>query len=192
MEIITKVYDRYEQARSAVSDLEAAGIPPSAISLMANRHVSDEYGEAETSAPAAGAGIGAVLGGSAGLLAALGLITIPGVGAVIAGGWLGAAALGALAGGAAGGILGALVEAGVPEEHAHVYSEAVRRGGTLVSVQADAENADRVLLILDRHQPIDPATRRTEYGASGWTAFDPLAQPYRLSESEIEQIRRTV
>ena len=38
-----------------------------------------------------------------------------------------------------GGVF-ALVDAGIPEEDAHVYSEAVRRGGTLVTVQAeDAE-----------------------------------------------------
>ena len=32
-----------------------------------------------------------------------------------------------------GGIVGALVDAGTPEEHAHVYSESIRRGSTPVS-----------------------------------------------------------
>ena len=37
---------------------------------------------------AAGAGIGATLGGVAGLLAGLGLLAIPGIGPVVAAGWL--------------------------------------------------------------------------------------------------------
>ena len=35
----------------------------------------------------------------------------------------------------AGGILGALTEAGVSEEDAQVYAEGVRRGGTLLTVR---------------------------------------------------------
>jgi hypothetical protein len=42
-----------------------------------------------------GAGIGAGLGGAAGLLAGLGLLAIPGLGPVVAAGWLAATAVGA-------------------------------------------------------------------------------------------------
>ena len=191
MQTITKVYDRHEQARQAVSELEAAGIASSDISLLANKHVSAQYADVDdVSKAAAGAGIGAVVGGTAGLLAGIGLLAIPGLGPVVAAGWLASTALGAVAGGATGGIVGALVEAGVPEEHAHVYSEAVRRGGTLLSVKTDDSRAEEVHSILDRYQPIDPARHGADYRKTGWKQFDPKAAPYKLNETEIESIRR--
>ena len=145
MQTITKVYDRHEQARQAVSELEAAGIASSDISLLANKHVSAQYADVDdASEAAAGVGIGAVVGGTAGLLASIGLLAIPGLGPVVAAGWLASTAVGAVAGGATGGIVGALVAAGVHEEHAHVYSEAVRRGGTLLSVKTDENRAEKV------------------------------------------------
>ena len=49
------------------------------------------------------------MGGGAGLLAGLGLLAIPGLGPVVAAGWLAAPAVGAAAGAAAGGLVGALV-----------------------------------------------------------------------------------
>ena len=191
MQTITKVYDRHEQARQAVSELEAAGIASSDMSLLANKHVSAQHADVDdASIAAAGAGIGAVVGGTAGLLAGIGLLAIPGLGPVVAAGWLASTALGAVAGGATGGIVGALVDAGVPEEHAHVYSEAVRRGGTLLSVKTDESRAEKVKSILDRYQPIDPAWQGAEYGKTGWKQFDPKAAPYKLNETEIERIRR--
>ena len=55
--------------------------------------------------------------GTAGLLAGLGLMAIPGVGPIVAAGWLVAALTGAAAGGATGGIIGALSQqAGLSEE----------------------------------------------------------------------------
>lgn len=191
MQTITKVFDSHERARRAVSELEAAGIPSTDISLLANRHVSAKYVDRdEASNTASGAGLGAVVGGGAGLLAGLGMLAIPGVGPIVAAGWLAATAAGAVAGGAAGGIVGALVDAGVPEEHAHVYSEAVRRGGTLLSVKADSSHAQRAQDILDRNDPLDPVNLGADYRKSGWKSYNPDAPPYELTEAEIERIRR--
>ena len=190
MRTITRVYDTYAQARQAVTDLESAGIPASDISLLANKNVSDKYEDVEdVSEAASGAGIGAIVGGTAGLLAGLGLLAIPGLGPVVAAGWLASTAVGAAAGGAAGGLVGALVDAGEPEDHAHVYSEAVRRGGTLVSVRVDESRANLVQDILDRHNAINPIDRGAEYRKTGWRQFDPKAPAYRPSDTEIKRIR---
>ena len=86
--------------------------------------------------------------------------------------------------------LGALIDAGVSDEEAHVYSESVRRGGTLVSARVPDEDASRIQAILDRFKPIDPALRGAEYRKEGWTTFDPKAPAYRPSEAEIERMRR--
>ena len=188
---LTKVYTDYDKARRAVRELEARGIPSADISLVANQHVSELHDDVtETSGAGTGAGVGAMVGGAAGLLTGLGLLAIPGLGPVVAAGWLATTALGAVAGGATGGLLGALVGAGVPEEHAHVYSEAVRRGGTLLSVKtADADEAT-VNTILNRHSPIDPDLQGEEYRNSGWSTFDPDAAPYTPDQTRREANRR--
>ena len=131
-----------------------------------------------------------MVGGGAGLLAGLGLLAIPGLGPVVAAGWLAATAVGAAAGAATGGLVGALVGAGVSHGEAEVYSESVRRGGTLVSVRVPDEDASRIQAILDRFKPIDATVRGAEYRKAGWKTFDPKAAPYRPSESEIERMRR--
>lgn len=191
MAVYSRVYDSYAQAEGAVRDLEAAGIPSSDISLVANKYVSEEYADVtEASATSTGMGLGAATGGGAGLLAALGLLAIPGLGPVVAAGWFAATAAGAAAGAAAGGIIGALIDAGTSEADAHVYSEAVRRGGTLLTVRTETASTNEIEQILSRHKPIDPAVRRREYEKAGWREFDPAAEPYTPSQTDLDRIRR--
>src|SRR6476646_2493189 len=157
---ISRLYDSYADAQRAVTRLESAGVPHSDISIVANN--SDNWFEGgkkdrdrdgvddRAESAGKGAGIGAGLGGAAGLLAGLGLLAIPGLGPVVAAGWLAATAVGAAAGAATGGVIGALTQAGVSTEDAEVYAEGVRRGGTLVSAKvADADRA-RLEAILNR------------------------------------------
>ncbi len=191
MKTVSRVYDTYHHARSAVAAIEAAGVPSAEVSLVANKYVSEKYDDVtDASKAATGAGIGGVVGGGAGLLAGLGLLTIPGLGPVVAAGWLASLAVGAAAGATAGGLAGALVGAGTPDDHAHVYSEAVRRGGTLVSARVDDKDADRVQRILDEYKPIDPVERGAAYRREGWSTFDPKAPAYRPSQADIERMRR--
>ena len=190
MQTIAHVYDTYGQARQVVADLEASGIKSSNINLIANKYVCDETARIdEPSAAGPGAGVGAALGGTAGLLAGLGVIAIPGLGPVVAAGALAATALGAAAGAATGGLVGALVGGGVPEPEAQVYCEAVRRGGTMVTVRAVDGDVDDVKQIMSRHLPIDPVERRIAYTGEGWKRFDPHAQPYRPTQAEIDRLR---
>src|SRR5579864_4930853 len=162
---ISRLYDKYNDAQQAVQRLEAAGVSHSDISIVANNSDSwfdtdkkvdrDRDGVDDRAEGAGkGAGIGAGVGGTAGLLAGLGLLAIPGLGPVVAAGWLAAtavgAAVGAAAGAATGGLLGALKDAGHTDEEAHVYAEGVRRGGTLVSVRCDnPEHLARARQVLD-------------------------------------------
>ncbi len=194
MKTISHVYDSYGQAKSVVEDLEAHGISHKDVTLVANRYVSKAYEDAtDTSGATTGAGVGAIAGGGAGLLAGLGLLAIPGLGPVVAAGWAAAAAVGAMAGAAGGVAVGGLVDilttSGESEEYAHVYTEAVRRGGTLVSARVADEDADRVRAVFAKHDPIDPDIRGREYRSSGWDRFDPKADPYRPSQAEIDRIR---
>jgi hypothetical protein len=94
------------------------------------------------------------------------------------------------AGATAGGLVGALVGAGEPEEHANVYSESVRRGGTLVTARVADQNAARIQGMLEGFKPIDPVARGVDYRREGWKTFDPKAPAYRPSETDIERMRR--
>ncbi|MEP9368053.1 hypothetical protein [Xanthobacter sp. VNH20] len=189
---VTALYDNHDDAAAAVRALQMAGIPRDAISIVAKsaeaapqdeRDKAHEDHVAEVIHDAgAGAGIGAGLGGAGGLLAGLGIIAIPGIGPVLAGGWLMSTAAGALAGaavgGAAGGIIGALMDGGLAEDDAHACAESVRRGGALVVAKVDAARLDAARTILRAPPSIDPATRANEYRKDGWTRFDPAAPPH--------------
>src|ERR1700760_2545057 len=118
---LTGLFDQYDDARRAVQDLEAAGVPHRDVSIVANNaagpHTPSATAPEASEDAGKGAGIGAAVGGVGGLLAGLGLLAIPGVGPVVAAGWLVAtaagAATGAVVGGAAGGLVGSLTGAGV-------------------------------------------------------------------------------
>lgn len=190
----TGLFDDYADASAAVSALEAQGIPSDDISIVSNN--VDERRTGDTSAAegaGAGAGIGAAVGGVGGLLTGLGIMAIPGVGPVVAAGWLAAtaagAAAGAVAGGAAGGLIGAMTDFGVPEEHAHVYAEGVRRGGTLVTARVEDSLYPEAEAILRRSNPVDPTERRAAYAEQGWTRFDDTLDPYGPAEIEEERLR---
>jgi hypothetical protein len=174
---IARLYDSYDHAAAAVGELERAGVPHDDISLVANNADNRpvvEHSHGNEAAPGAeiGAGVGAVAGGGVGVLAGLGMLAIPGVGPVVAAGWLVALAVGAVGGAAAGGLLGGLVGSGIAKEHAEVYAEGVRRGGTLVTVRVPEELAARAETILDVNA-VNPDTRRAEYTAAGWSEREP-------------------
>jgi hypothetical protein len=192
---IARLYDGYDDAAQTVRDLAAAGVPDADVSLVAN-NVDNRYVKEESNAaPDAGTGaaVGSVLGGGAGLLAGLGLLAIPGVGPVVAAGWLVSTVVGAVAGAGAGaatgGVIGSLTSAGVSREHAHVYAEGVRRGGTLVTARVDGNRVAAVEEIMHRHHPVDPDTRGRTYRDAGWNAFDDSAPPYTAAELERERAR---
>lgn len=164
----THLFDNYDSAASAVRELEAAGVPSSDISIVANR---GEDVDAPSSGAATGATVGGALGAGAGLLAGLGMMAIPGIGPVVAAGWLAATAAGAVAGVATGGIIGSLTDLGVDEDDAHVYAEGMRRGGTLVSVKSTVLPQSTLSSIMNKHLPVDVAQRGDEYRKDGWSRF---------------------
>src|SRR3954466_9115667 len=194
---ISRLYDTYTQAQAAVQRLETAGVPHSDISIVANNSDSwfntdkkvdrDRDGVDDRAEGAGkGAGIGAGVGGTAGLLAGLGLLAIPGLGPVVAAGWLAATAVGAAAGAATGGVVGALTEAGVSKDDAPLYAEGVRRGGTLVSAKVPDADSARLDAILNQSS-VNLRDRSAAWQKSGWTGYDPASKPYGAEEVRKER-----
>jgi hypothetical protein len=168
---ISRLFSDVTKAQHAIVRLEEAGVPSDSISLLANnseKWFAPDY----ASAAGKGAAVGAGFGGFGGLLAGLGLLAIPGLGPVVAAGWLAAAAAGAAAVGAAGGVIGMLAEAGVATNEAEVYAESIRRGGSLVSARVDEADKERLEAVLDPSS-VNIASRRSELESDGWTGFEP-------------------
>ena len=161
MQTISGLFDTYEHATAAVHELHDAGIAHADISFVANTPADFQPDNVGEGAPT-GAEVGAGLGAASGLLAGLGVIAIPGVGPVIAGGWLFATAIGALAGAgigaATGGLVGALTHAGVTEADAQLLAEGVKRGGAIVTARVDEAHAGPAIAILRHAEGIDIAS----------------------------------
>lgn len=181
----TRLYDTWSDAMAVVDRLRAARIPNDDISVISPESEDNRVSDG-AEATAAGSGIGAVLGGGAGALAGVGLLAIPGLGPIVATGWfvstLAGLAAGAVAGGVAGGIVDALTSSGMTPEEAEVYAEAIRRGGTMVTVRADDSQDALVARLLDETPPVNLTEREQLYRESGWTGFDPTLQPSAADE----------
>jgi hypothetical protein len=105
-------------------------------------------------------------------------LAIPGIGPVLVAGPIAATLIGAGVGAVTGGLIGALVDLGVPEEEAGYYAEGIRRGGTLVTLIVSDHMADHAIEIMDNHDPVDIEERVTSWQSSGWTGFDPDAKSH--------------
>jgi hypothetical protein len=152
--------DRGQLERS-VDALRNAGFRMSDVSALFpdNTGTKEFAHEKHTKAPegaAVGAGAGAVIGGTLGLLAGIGAIAIPGLGPVIAAGPIMAALAGMGAGVAVGGLTGALIGLGMPEYEAKRYAGLVKAGGILLSVHCDdREWSGRAKELLERNGASD-------------------------------------
>jgi len=171
--LISAVFDSHSEAEAAARDLRQAGVPDSALSVIARRQEeSGDYGDANTH-EAKEKGEGALKGalGGAGLGALLGIaaLAIPGVGPLAAAGAIAssaipeAAAIGAGAGALAGGLSGLLTKHGVSEEDAGYYEERINNGGVFLSVDANAAgvSTDQVRDILQRNGGHNASSART-------------------------------
>ena len=134
---VVGVFRDREQARDAIAALKGEGFPPEAISF-----VSPGPAEPEAVAEDAGSNVtggmvtGGVFGGLMGWLLGMAALTIPGVGPFLAAGVLATTLTGAALGAGIGAVAGALMEMGIEQDTANWYSNEVRGGASLVTVQA--------------------------------------------------------
>ena len=117
-------------------------------------------------------------------------MAIPGVGPVVAAGWLASTLAGAAAGAATGGALGALTQAGISDDDAHVYAEGLRRGGAVVSARVADQDAARLQAVMDR-SAVRLADRGKRIGSQAGHVSTPLALLTRGTKSNVS-VRCTV
>lgn len=163
---ISAVFDSHMAAERAITDLRALGLNERHLSVIAQHREGGGGGGgmvAEKPVEEVGANAGKGLAAGAGLGALFGLATafIPGVGPFLAAGSLaatigtiGASAVGgAVVGGTAGAIAGALTKYGYTEEESKFYGSEIERGGYLVSVDLSDSTLtqQQVIEVLNRH-----------------------------------------
>jgi len=86
-------------------------------------------------------------------------------------------------------LIGALTDVGVPADEAGYYAEGVRRGGTLVTINAEDNMAEQAIDILEAHNAVDVQQRASAWQQSGWTGYSPKAEPYTTEEITRERER---
>ena len=188
--IVSRMYDSYGQAQRVVHKLEEAGFSSSEVSLVSRYRNDDTLADvASGSGAAAGATAGAVVGGGTGLLTALGVIAIPGLGPLVAAGALATTLVGVAGGSLVGGLLGALTGSGISEEDAHLYAEGVRRGSSVVTVRTDDSRAAMADAIMNSESAVDAEQRRRAYRETGWSQYDPSAKGMTADEIRRERER---
>jgi hypothetical protein len=129
-ECVVAVYDSVARAKSAIGELLASGYPQKNVSLVTASIAGEpaalkkalEFGDETEKDAAIGAGIGAVVG----LLGGATVVSLAGMGVVIAG------PLGAATGAVVGGVLGAIRGWSVHKDHIPKYEELVKSGRVLV------------------------------------------------------------
>ncbi len=151
------VFPSREAAERAIAELKKQGYREDQLGLVArdettsgNRRVEvrpESTGGNSGEGAAIGLGAGMVVGTGVGLAIVAGVI--PFIGPALAAGTLAMVLMNASAGAAIGGIAGALIGWGVPEEDARYYENEVKSGRYLLTVQCGY--SDDVQDILARH-----------------------------------------
>ncbi|MBA1159313.1 DUF1269 domain-containing protein [Microvirga mediterraneensis] len=172
---IAALFDEFETAAAAVRHLERNGPRQIEVSIIANNQderssqAMTRLANSSDDKDDVGTTVGAILGGSAGLLAGLALMLLPGVGPVLGAGAVLTPLIGGGAGAAFGALAGSLVDAGIGVDWAKAYEEGVRRGGTLVVVRTSEDNVEEVVQLLDQAGAIDMDERIAVWRGMGWT-----------------------
>ena len=139
MPVVLGVFDDQNSAKQAISEMKDRGIAENDISLVARQEEESDMEAGQMGAEGQdlsdGAATGGALGGLAGLLAGAGMLTIPGVGPILAAGPISAG----LSGVAAGGIAGGLADYGVDQQTGEKYADAVEQGRILVAAEDTEE-----------------------------------------------------
>lgn len=158
------IFEHREDAERAINRLHnELGIDNSEISYVYRSRDGNvkevDANDISSNTPGEGAAKGAAIGAGAGALAGIATVlgAVPFVGPLFAAGPLAAAlgltgalgttAAGALTGAAAGGIIGALVNLGVGEEHAQHYEDQVRAGNILVATHSETAEAAAEIMV---------------------------------------------
>jgi len=191
MNIAIGLFDRSTQAKAAFEALQNTGLDQDHLTVVVNNGTGqyDYFTGADTALHNEGDRSGATIAtvpGHAGTLLGHDAVTTPGGHSNIAIGplWgLKEANLDLLA----GGILGGLVGAGVPDQTASYLMEGIRRGGTLVMAEVPDSMTETARAILDQYGAVELQARVTSWMQQGWDPYHTDTTPYTPEEMQRER-----
>jgi uncharacterized protein (TIGR02271 family) len=197
---VVGLFDDRAAAQNAVRELTAEGFRGDEVSVVSKKpdgkgvevEYVEEDGHKQVEDMAKGAGTGAAIGGAAALLLSLTALSIPGIGPVLAAGPLAALIAGAGVGAAAGGLVSGLKRLGVEDDAADTYAEGLKRGGTLVTVNADDQRANLAVGVMRRVGAVEIDKRAAEWREGGWRGFvgAETLRPHVTPDADEEATRR--
>ncbi|NMB36148.1 MAG: hypothetical protein GX989_07690 [Firmicutes bacterium] len=153
---VVGIFRTQERAKEAIEELKSQGFDEKEISLVAREKQEEDFAEEEQGPGGLTMGqqdlsegifAGGAVGGLTGLLAGAGALLVPGVGPIIAAGPLATFLTGIVG----GGLVGGLIDFGIPEERGRHFEERVKRGDILVSVKAEDDEVEQVTSTLERY-----------------------------------------
>lgn len=159
-DVVSAMFDDRDAAELAIADLRGAGISRRAISMLFR---ASQFMDTESEWPDGHSALsitGAIAGGGlAGALVGMGVLLVPGVGPVAAGGAIAASALSSMASvsgviGATGGALAKmLTDHDVDGVTASLYDDEIRRGKVFLSVDTKIAGGmgDTAISIMEKH-----------------------------------------
>lgn len=147
MKTVVGIFQQFQDAERAVHLLQLRGVDKNSIDVIDRDQILHKYlcGRPNPIGENAiiGAMSGAMLGGVCGVLAGMGMLVLPWMGALLALGSLPAliiaTAVGLGLGALIGGLIGAIVGFGVPKADVLFYADGIPRAGFLVTVRIDSE-----------------------------------------------------
>jgi uncharacterized membrane protein len=136
------VFRQEARAKEAINDLKTQGFGDKEISLIAK----DKREEAADRGGDKGRGDNLTMAHQD-LSTGAGALLIPGVGPIVAAGPLAAFLTGVVG----GGIVGGLVDYGIPKERGRHFENRVKQGDILVTMKVNDNDANKVISVLKRY-----------------------------------------
>lgn len=143
----TEIFDSRESAEKAYDHAIKQGYKPEQINVLMSDDtrkkyygstlVKEELGDKSMEGLAIGGAMGGAIGGTLAAIAAIGTnVIFPGLGLVLSGPLV-AGMAGVGVGSISGGLLGALIGWGIPEERAKIYERGIKSGGVVLGVNEE-------------------------------------------------------
>lgn len=189
-ETVVGVFHTSTEAQRAVSRLKALGLTDDQIGVISHDQEGTFQEQSGETMAEEGASVGAVAGLGAGALWGIGIAAgvLPAIGPVIAGGTLAAIAASAGTAAAAGGILGALIGLGIPEEEAEFYQGEFEHGRTIVTVKCSKDQLAQVHQVLDEHNVYDYERRESKFAQDANVKERPNFDGKMVARREVADI----
>ncbi|WP_298433535.1 quinol:electron acceptor oxidoreductase subunit ActD [Ottowia sp.] len=153
--LVLALFGTHDAAEAAVRQLGSAGVPLPAISIVGRNYHSEEHAVGYVNAGERAkffGKLGAFWGGLAGILLGSAFMFIPVVGHVVVLGPLASMLVsgleGAVVGGGASALMGALTTIGIPKDSVVRYETAIKADQFLVSVHASQADVARIQQLL--------------------------------------------